>query len=135
MQKSASKEQAQNISVHIDQVTTMYCLNDEVYSPTIINNRDPDLLAAFKEVMQGNGGNVIKDAVIELQDLLGQLKQANPKNYDQSKSVIRKISDKLGEVKKFGDNIKGMLPYLTHLYKIIQPLADSHGIHLPPLPR
>jgi hypothetical protein len=134
-ESAISEESRQTINYYIESVENLYCTNRElnVQNNITINNRDPELLEAYKEALNNTGSHgELQDALLEIHDLIGQLNN-KPKDTPETKSILQKTSDCFGKIKKLGDSIKGAAPYLKIVYSLIQPFASAHGIDLPPI--
>lgn len=102
-----------------------------VQTTTVINTHDPDLLNTFREVIcHSRVDDALLSLLVDLHNEVGILEKEQS-DCTKSKPVLERIAAKFKQVKELGDNVKGALPYLAMVYKMVKPLAGACGIHLP----
>lgn len=130
--EKATPDQARQVTINIQ-----YCENltmtdtSSVQNTTVINTHDPDLLNTFREVIcQSNVEQDVRSLMVDLHNEVGLLEKEQS-DCKKSKPILERIAQKFKLVKELGDNVKGALPYVTVVYKMVRPLAAACGINLP----
>lgn len=128
----ATPEQARQVTINIH-----YCENltmsdaSTVQTTTVINTHDPDLLNTFREVIcHSRVDGALLSLLVDLHNEVGKLEKEQS-DCNKSKPILERIAARFKQVKELGDNVKGALPYLTVVYKMVRPLAAACGINLP----